>query len=105
MKANSVRRRSATRSRGLYNRSAAIDRIETALRTETRPCTLIAVDVDDFKGVNDTYGHLEGDAVLKELARFMKQVMRKEDIVARFGGDEFIIFAPVLRQDQRPIVS
>ena len=81
---------------GLYNRAAALDRIETALRAEMRPCTLIVVDVDDFKLVNDTYGHLEGDVVLKELAVFLTQVMRKEDIVARIGGDEFLIFAPGL---------
>lgn len=81
---------------GLYNRAAALDRIETLLASEERPCTLIAVDVDDFKAVNDTYGHLEGDAVLKELATFLSQVMRKEDIVARVGGDEFLIFAPGL---------
>ncbi|NCA33065.1 sensor domain-containing diguanylate cyclase [Adlercreutzia muris] len=81
---------------GLYNRAAALDRIETALANENRPCTLIVVDVDDFKEVNDTYGHLEGDAVLKELAQFLSQVMRKEDIVARIGGDEFLIFAPGL---------
>lgn len=81
---------------GLYNRAAALDRIETLLASEDRPCTLIMVDVDDFKGVNDTYGHLEGDAVLKELASFFSQVMRKEDVVARVGGDEFLIFAPGL---------
>lgn len=81
---------------GLYNRAAALDRIETLLASEERPCTLIMVDVDDFKGVNDTYGHLEGDAVLKELALFFSQVMRKEDVVARVGGDEFLIFAPGL---------
>ncbi len=81
---------------GLYNRAAALDRIETALRTENRPCTLIVVDVDDFKAVNDTYGHPEGDYVLKKLAIFLSQVMRKEDIVARIGGDEFLIFAPGL---------
>lgn len=81
---------------GLYNRAAALDRIETMLRSENRPCTLIAVDVDDFKAVNDTYGHPEGDRVLKELAAFLSQVMRKEDIVARLGGDEFAVFAPGL---------
>lgn len=81
---------------GLYNRAAALDRIETLLASEDRACTLIAVDVDDFKSVNDTYGHLEGDAVLKELAMFLTQVMRKEDVVARMGGDEFLIFAPGL---------
>ena len=61
---------------GLYNRAAALDRIETA--------------------VNDSYGHPEGDYVLKRLAIFLSQVMRKEDIVARIGGDEFLIFAPGL---------
>ncbi len=81
---------------GLYNRAAAIDRIHTALNTEARPCTFIIVDVDDFKAVNDTYGHPEGDHVLKQLALFLTQVMRKEDIVARLGGDEFAIFAPGL---------
>ena len=81
---------------GSHNRAAALDRIETALRTESRPCTLIVVDVDDFKAVNDTYGHPEGDYVLKKLAIFLSQVMRKEDIVARIGGDEFLIFAPGL---------
>lgn len=78
---------------GIYNRAAALDRIETTLNSDTRPCMLIAIDVDDFKGVNDTYGHLEGDRVLKELADFLSNVMRKEDIVARIGGDEFLIFA------------
>lgn len=81
---------------GLLNRSAALDRIATILNGETRPCTLIIIDVDDFKHVNDTYGHPEGDRVLRELAAFLSQVMRKEDVVARLGGDEFVIFAPGL---------
>ena len=81
---------------GLYNRAAALDRIETALRTENRPCTLIVVDVDDFKAVNDTYGHPEGDYVLKKLAIFLSQVMRKEDIVARIGGRRVPHFCPGL---------
>ena len=81
---------------GLFNRAAALDRIETLLANDERPCTLIMVDVDDFKAVNDKYGHLEGDTMLKEVAFFLTQVMRKEDVVARIGGDEFLIFAPGL---------
>lgn len=73
-----------------------LDTSEAALRTESRACMLIVVDVDDFKAVNDAYGHPEGDYVLKKLAIFLSQVMRKEDIVARIGGDEFLIFAPGL---------
>ncbi|MEY8562570.1 diguanylate cyclase [Eggerthellaceae bacterium 3-80] len=78
---------------GIFNRAAAMDRIDTALATTKRPCTLVLIDVDDFKHINDTYGHPEGDRVLKELAHFLAQLMRKEDVVARFGGDEFLIFA------------
>ncbi len=78
---------------GILNRSAALDRIDSLLNTDERPCMLISIDVDDFKGVNDTYGHIEGDRVLKELATFLTKVMRKEDVVARMGGDEFLVFA------------
>lgn len=78
---------------GLFNRAAALNRVETALKTVDRPCTFIIVDIDDFKAVNDKYGHPEGDFVLTQVADFLKQVMRKEDVVARMGGDEFAVFA------------
>ena len=50
------------------------------------------LDIDKFKNVNDTYGHDIGDEVLKQLAQTMKDTFRKTDIVARFGGEEFIVF-------------
>jgi diguanylate cyclase (GGDEF)-like protein len=52
---------------------------------------VLAVDLDDFKAVNDRYGHAAGDAVLVTSAERMKQLLRESDVVARFGGDEFII--------------
>lgn len=56
------------------------------------PLTLIMADIDDFKTVNDTYGHIAGDYVLKEFAKILKKYIRKNiDWVARFGGDEFLI--------------
>ncbi len=54
--------------------------------------SLIMVDVDYFKGVNDTYGHAAGDAVLIELASLLKQATRKEDLLARYAGDEFVLW-------------
>lgn len=79
---------------GLYNRSAAMDRINSLLGSDSATAyTFFLIDVDDFKTINDTYGHPVGDEVLKGLAEFLCNVMRKDDIVARFGGDEFALFA------------
>ncbi len=56
--------------------------------------TLIMIDIDHFKKINDTYGHPQGDRVLKEMAVILKEEMRKIDIVARYGGEEFVIALP-----------
>ena len=70
-------------------------RIEKALASEdcSHGCSLFLVDVDNFKQVNDGFGHPEGDRVLKEIAAFLGRNMRKDDVVARLGGDEFAVFA------------
>ena len=58
------------------------------------PFSLILLDIDDFKRVNDIYGHQEGDYVLAELSNEMQSVSRKSDFIYRFGGEEFMIIAP-----------
>lgn len=80
---------------GVFNREAAMARIEQALATDEcrGGCSLFLVDVDNFKQVNDGFGHPEGDRVLREIAAFLSRHMRKDDVVARLGGDEFAIFA------------
>ena len=54
--------------------------------------TTILFDIDNFKSINDTYGHMAGDEVLKQVSKTVKECVRKEDIVARWGGEEFIVF-------------
>ena len=58
------------------------------------PISLIFVDVDNFKKINDTYGHLIGDEVLKFLAKKLKSNAKNQDIVARYGGEEFVLLLP-----------
>ncbi len=79
---------------GLANRSAFTDRLEEALARARRsgvPVGLLMLDLDDFKPVNDTYGHHAGDAVLVELAHRLREGIRTTDLAARMGGDEFSI--------------
>lgn len=59
-----------------------------------RPFCLLLCDIDDFKSVNDTYGHLQGDSVLIELARRVKSEIRDIDVLARYGGEEFVLILP-----------
>ena len=79
---------------GLYNRHYLIDvadrKILSAHRHNTALC-MIMLDIDHFKKVNDTYGHLTGDEVLKAIAKVLKFSTRAEDFVSRYGGEEFII--------------
>ncbi len=60
-------------------------------RRATRPAALIMFDLDNFKQVNDVYGHAEGDHVLRLFARLLREVFRSSDVIARFGGDEFLV--------------
>ncbi|MBX7195518.1 MAG: GGDEF domain-containing protein [Sandaracinaceae bacterium] len=79
-----------------YNRKYLEERIDSefaySLRHDT-PLTLILFDIDHFKSVNDSWGHLAGDAVLAQLADHVLRVIRAEDVLARYGGEEFAILS------------
>src|SRR5208283_4260354 len=79
---------------GLYNRRFAEQRLRSEIaRSERRGLSLIVVlvDLDDFKQINDEHGHLAGDHVLKEFAKYLSRSTRGSDLAARWGGDEFIV--------------
>jgi diguanylate cyclase (GGDEF)-like protein len=82
---------------GLYNRHKFEDAIgaevERASRYD-RPLSLIMIDMDGLKKVNDTYGHPAGDQLLKDVADLIREQLRKVDLPVRFGGDEFLILLP-----------
>lgn len=63
------------------------------------PFSLLIIDIDRFKSINDTYGHPVGDLVLTELAQLLVSASREDDIVARFGGEEFVIIIPNTNQE------
>ena len=88
---------------GLPNRRLLLDRIEQslgALRRSREIGALMYLDLDEFKRINDARGHAVGDALLKEVALRLKNVLRNEDTVARIGGDEFVVLISDLAIEQ-----
>ena len=82
---------------GLPNRRGFLRRVETAMKQAEeadKPFAVLFVDLNDFKEINDQYGHLAGDLVLAAVARKIAGSVRKEDVCARWGGDEFIVLLP-----------
>ena len=78
---------------GLSNRRHAFDLLETLLDREGRLC-VVMLDLDGFKHINDSQGHLRGDLLLVEIAAAIRSATRENDVVARYGGDEFFIVLP-----------
>ena len=80
---------------GLYNHRFLQEKLDEEFQRVTRsnnPFSLVMVDIDRFKTINDTYGHESGDVVLKHVAEVLKGNLRESDWVARYGGEEFLIF-------------
>ncbi len=77
---------------GLWNRKHLEDEVERFLEETGKKCVFMIMDIDNFKQVNDTYGHIMGDAVLECIGRILKHSVGPRDIAARIGGDEFAVF-------------
>jgi diguanylate cyclase (GGDEF)-like protein len=91
----------------IYNRrflnDYALKEIYRSKRTK-RSFTTVILDVDDFKKINDTYGHLSGDMILKQLAGFLAKNLRGSDVIGRYGGEEFLLIMPETSKDNAFLV-
>jgi len=79
---------------GIYNKRYLQIRLEEEFARAQRygfPLSSIFIDLDDFKSINDTYGHIIGDWLLKEVASVLEELCRSEDVLVRFGGEEFVV--------------
>ena len=93
---------------GTLNRREFMDRLERELNRSKRegtPLSLILLDIDHFKMINDTYGHMYGDEVLKRAVKCLVKSLRPYDIFGRFGGDEFIACLPNTTMENALIVA
>ncbi len=93
---------------GLYNYRYFWEMLNQQVGQSRRygwPLSLLFLDVDDFKTVNDTLGHTQGDLVLKSLATYLKNTVRQADILCRYGGEEFVVLLPQTPAEQAEVMA
>jgi diguanylate cyclase (GGDEF)-like protein len=93
---------------GVYNRRAFEEAMEREFAAATKngwPLSVVFVDLDKFKDINDTHGHQGGDAMLKDVASLLTGTLRETDVVARYGGDEFVLLLPGVDSDQVEVIA
>lgn len=94
---------------GLFNRLKTDKKLEEehrkVIRHSTYSCSILLIDVDLFKLINDNFGHIVGDKVLQDLANILKNNIRDIDIVGRWGGEEFLIILPIAKKEEALIVA
>jgi two-component system, cell cycle response regulator len=101
---------SATRDEltGIFNRTVLLDALEADFEhfaVTGTPLSLLFVDLDHFKGVNDQWGHRAGDAVLREAAAVIQKTLRAEDVLARYGGEEFAVLLRFMESARAQVVG
>jgi len=93
---------------GAFNRRYLDERLSEAFALalrQSQPLSVMICDVDDFKLINDTFSHAVGDEVLRAIAAILRQHVRQSDIVARFGGEEFVVLFPFATAEQAAVAS
>lgn len=90
--------RDTDRLTGLLNKAAVEERIRKRMADRSWTGVMVVMDVDNFKGINDTYGHAYGDMVLRKTADCIRKTAPEDSLCGRFGGDEFLLFLPGLSE-------
>jgi len=93
---------------GLYNSRHFFDQLDKEIKRSDRylhPISLMFIDIDNFKGINDTHGHMIGDKILSLIAKKIKSCLRSHDTAFRFAGDEFTIILPVTIASEAKVVA
>lgn len=93
---------------GLWNRGMILDQLDRAVRQsvrESKPLAVVMADVDHFKCINDTHGHLAGDAVLRQIGNRLRKVLRDYERLGRYGGEEFLLVLPGCNLDLARLVA
>lgn len=90
---------------GLFTRAAFYERVQQALTRRADCAALVMVDIDHFKRINDTYGHLAGDAVIRHASKLILRTIRSEDLAGRYGGEEFCVFMPGCSLDAAQVIA